>query len=75
LRSEEATVARLFKGERENKTKRVEGVLRGNDVTGVTESEAADLLGWERRTVNNYLRELERSGKAEKKGRSWFRHK
>lgn len=68
-------MARLFKGERENKTKRVEGVLRGNDVTGVTESEAADLLGWERRTVNNYLRELERSGKAEKKGRSWFRHK
>ena len=65
-------MARLFKGGRVDKTKRVEGVLHGADVIGVTESDAAELLGWKRRTLNNYLRELERIGKAERKGHSWF---
>ncbi len=65
-------MARLHKGEGENKQKRVANVLKGNDLAGVTESETADLLGLERRTVNNYLRSLEKSGKAKKKGRAWF---
>lgn len=66
-------MARLFKGGRERKEKRMEGVLHGNDATGVTEEVAAGLLGWDRRTANNYLRALAQKGKAAKKGRSWFR--
>ena len=65
-------MARLHKGEGEIKQKRVVNVLKGNELSGVTEAEAADLLGLERRTVNNYLRSLEKAGKAKKKGRSWF---
>jgi len=68
-------MARLFKGGQERKSKQMQGVLRGNEATGVTESEAADLLGWERRTVNNYLRGLRNSGNAEKKARAWFSRK
>jgi DNA-binding IclR family transcriptional regulator len=36
------------------------------------ESELASELGWQRRTVNNYLRALESQGLAYKEGRDWF---
>ena len=39
---------------------------------GLTEAEIADELRLERRTVNNYLRELETQGKAFKDGIYWF---
>jgi hypothetical protein len=32
----------------------------------------ASELGWQRRTVNNYLRALARRGMAYKEGREWF---
>jgi len=39
---------------------------------GVRESEIAQELGWDRRTVNNYLRQLQQINKAYRDGRSWF---
>lgn len=65
-------MARLFKGEDQKKAKRLASVLYSNSFLGVTEAEAADLLGWDRRTVNNYLRHLQDEGKATKRGRAWF---
>jgi hypothetical protein len=32
----------------------------------------ANELGWQRRTVNNYLRTLQQRGLAYKEGRDWF---
>ena len=64
-------MARLHKGEGEQKKKRVWWLLR-SAVFGVTEAEAADDLGWERRRLNNYLRDLQKDGQAERKGRRWF---
>ena len=64
-------MARLRKGEGEQKKKRVSWLLR-SAVFGVTEADAADDLGWGRRRLNNYLRDLQKSGKAERKGRRWF---
>jgi len=64
-------MARLQIGERkhrENTLYRLLGRLR----FGVRESEAAEELGWHRRTVNNYLRKLKQEEKAERQGRSWF---
>jgi DNA-binding IclR family transcriptional regulator len=39
---------------------------------GLRESEMASELGWQRRTVNNYLRALKRRGIVYKEGRDWF---
>ena len=39
---------------------------------GLTEAEIADEIGLERRTTNNYLRELETQGKAYKDGLYWI---
>jgi CRISPR-associated endonuclease/helicase Cas3 len=39
---------------------------------GLREGEIADLLSLERRTVNNYLNELEHEGKVYKEGLLWF---
>lgn len=39
---------------------------------GLREAEIAEMLYLERRTVNNYLHELERQGRVYKEGRSWF---
>lgn len=64
-------MARLCKGERRRKTRLVQRVLYGHPF-GLRESEIASELGWQRRTVNNYLRALERRGKAYKEGRVWF---
>ena len=64
-------MARLPKGEheeRENLLLRLLKRLRW----GVRESEIAEELGWERRTVNNYLNDLKEDEKAYREGRSWF---
>lgn len=64
-------MARLVEGEKSEKEDQVEQVLYEHDF-GLREVEIAEELGWERRTVNNYLHELERQGRVYKEGRSWF---
>ncbi|OQY89840.1 MAG: hypothetical protein B6D38_05445 [Anaerolineae bacterium UTCFX1] len=64
-------MARLQKGEREDKESVVYHLLRRLRF-GVRESEVAQELGWQRRTANNYLRKLKKEEKAEREGRSWF---
>jgi predicted transcriptional regulator len=64
-------MARLCDGEREERQETIFQLLR-RFIWGARESEIAVELGWERRTVNNYLRGLEDDGKAYKEGRSWF---
>jgi len=64
-------MARLQKGEREEKEGRLHRLLKRLRF-GVRESEISEELGWQRRTVNNYLRKLEREEKAQQEGRSWF---
>ncbi len=64
-------MARLQKGEREDKESALYRLLRRLRF-GVRESEVAEELGWQRRTANNYLRKLKKEEKAEREGRSWF---
>ena len=64
-------MARLQKGERKDKESMLYRLLRRLR-WGVRESEIAEELGWQRRTVNNYLRVLKQHDKAEKSGWLWF---
>jgi DNA-binding NarL/FixJ family response regulator len=64
-------MARLQKGEREDKESALRRLLKRLRF-GVRESEIAEELGWHRRTVNNYLRQLKKDEKADREGRSWF---
>ncbi len=64
-------MARLQKGERETRERRLYWLLRRLRF-GVREAEIAEELGWQRRTVNNYLRKLAKENRAERDGRSWF---
>ncbi|NOH03076.1 MAG: CRISPR-associated helicase Cas3' [Chloroflexi bacterium] len=58
----------------EDKRNRLERIflLLTRNARGLTEAEIADEIRLERRTVNNYLRELEFQGKAFKDGLYWF---
>ena len=67
-------MARLRKGEKGSKETKVKRSLH-HHFFGVKESELADELGWDRRTVNNYLRKLEREGEAYKEKWLWFKDK
>ena len=62
-------MARLFVGGKKYKLGTVWRLLRG--CNGLRESEASEILRWERRTTNNYLRELKTKGNAYKEGRNW----
>jgi hypothetical protein len=64
-------MAKLQKGEREEKEGALYRLLKRLRF-GVRESEISEELGWQRRTVNNYLRKLKKEEKAEREGRSWF---
>jgi hypothetical protein len=64
-------MAKLQKGEREEKENKIHRLLKRLRF-GVRESEISEELGWQRRTVNNYLRQLKKDEKAERDGRSWF---
>ena len=64
-------VARLAKDERRRKVRLVRTVLYEHPY-GLREAEMASELGWQRRTVNNYLRALKRRGIAYKEGYEWF---
>jgi predicted DNA-binding transcriptional regulator YafY len=58
----------------EDKRSRLERIylLLTRNARGLTEAEIADEVRLDRRTVNNYLRELEYQGKALKDGLYWF---
>lgn len=47
-------------------------LLLNRHARGVTEAEIAEELGLQRRTINNYLRDLEIEGKAFKDGLYWY---
>ncbi|MGB8213616.1 MAG: CRISPR-associated helicase Cas3' [Anaerolineales bacterium] len=47
-------------------------LLLARNARGITEGEIAEEMGLERRTANNYLRELEYQGRAFKDGLYWF---
>jgi DNA-binding transcriptional regulator LsrR (DeoR family) len=64
-------MARLPQGEYEERKNRLLRLLK-RLCWGVRESEIAGELGWERRTVNNYLQKLRDENKAWREGRSWF---
>ena len=64
-------MARLQDGEKSQKENQVQRTL-WQSLFGMREADLSEELGWERRTVNNYLRELARKGKVYKEGRSWF---
>jgi predicted transcriptional regulator len=63
-------MARLQEGKKSSKENQVQRLLSCH-IFGLRESEMAEELGWERRTVNNYLRELQKQGRAYKEGRDW----
>jgi CRISPR-associated endonuclease/helicase Cas3 len=62
---------RIDDEDRRNRLERIHLLLARN-ARGLTEGEIADEVRLERRTVNNYLRELEFQGKAFKDGLYWF---
>ena len=64
-------MARLYEGERARRERQVHRLLRRH-CFGLRESEIAATLGWDRRTVNNYLRTLRRQRLIYKEGRDWF---
>lgn len=53
-----------------DRLRRVEALLRQSE--GLTEREVAEMLNFERRTVHNYLQQLQMEGRAEKDGRYWY---
>ena len=64
-------MARLKKGEKDEPKNKVASLIRFCGL-GLEESELEEETGIERRTLNNYLRELDQEGKAHKKGQRWF---
>lgn len=64
-------MARLSKDERRRRARLVRKVLYQHPY-GLREAEMASELGWQRRTVNNYLRALRNRGLVYKEGLDWF---
>ena len=64
-------MARLFAGEKDGKSDNVLRMLHSYDLV-LRESELAELLAWDRRTVNNYLHDLQAQELVHKEGRLWF---
>ena len=64
-------MARLRKGEHDRRLRLVYRLLRSH-WAGLREMEIAQMLGWERRCINNYLRTLKQQEQAYKEGRLWF---
>lgn len=63
-------MARLQDGEKNENSRYIYQVMRGH-LDGLTEQELAQLLGIQRRTLNNYLRGLEQGEQAYREGRVW----
>ncbi len=64
-------MAQIDKTTREQRPERIYLILQRN-ARGLAEAETADEIRLERRTTNNYLRELELRGKAFKDGIYWY---
>jgi hypothetical protein len=64
-------MARLPEGEKEKRMGKVAHLLKKCSL-GLYEQEVAEELGWDRRTANNYLRELDKRAKAHRDGRKWY---
>jgi predicted transcriptional regulator len=64
-------VARLQEGEKEIRQQQLQYLLH-RYAFGLSEAEIAQELDWQRRTVNNYLRELAGQGYVYKDGRYWL---
>ena len=64
-------MARLKNGKKEEVTHSIYQLVM-NHQQGVREQELAALTELDRRSVNNYLRELEADGKIYKEGWEWF---
>jgi DNA-binding IclR family transcriptional regulator len=63
-------MARLFPGEKSNKSNQLLRLLQ-RCFNGLREIDISQELGWDRRTTNNYLRELQNQGRIHKEGRDW----
>ena len=64
-------MARISEWEKYQKTIAVQRILNEHPF-GLRESELTDELGWDRRTVNNYLRALASEGLIYKDGWEWY---
>ncbi|MCA9946083.1 MAG: hypothetical protein H6656_00025 [Ardenticatenaceae bacterium] len=64
-------MARLPEGEKEQRKGRLTRLLNRCRL-GLSEREVSEELGWDRRTTNNYLRELDNEERAHRNGRKWF---
>lgn len=64
-------MGRLTEGEKLLRLNEIVQLLKAHSL-GLEEAEIAQSLGWERRTVNNYLRELESYQVIYKEGQLWF---
>ena len=64
-------MARLRTGEHQQLQQKICRILQCHR-WGIKESEIAQELGLHRRTVNNYLRELQRAQSATKEGWLWY---
>lgn len=64
-------MARLRKGEKEKRKRLIASLIRYCGL-GLSEKEIAEETGLDRRTVNNYLHELDEDGEAHKKNRKWW---
>jgi len=64
-------MARLPEGEKEQRKGRLTRLLNRCRL-GLSEREVSEEMGWDRRTTNNYLRELDSEERAHRNGRKWF---
>jgi DNA-binding transcriptional regulator LsrR (DeoR family) len=64
-------MARLPQGEKKQRANKI-GRLLQTYRFGLTEQEISKETGLHRRTVNNYLRELDEEERAHRAGRKWF---
>ncbi len=64
-------MARLPEGEKKNRLNHLANLLKRCRL-GLHEQEVAEEMGWDRRTANNYLRELDQQERAHRDGRKWY---
>jgi predicted transcriptional regulator len=67
----EAEMARLRDGERSMYEEQILRTIRRH-YQGVREQELAQMVLMDRRRLNNYLRDLQKSGRIVRDGRLWF---
>lgn len=64
-------MARLPEGEKEQRANRISRLLQKCGL-GLSEQDIAEETGLDRRTVNNYLRQLDEEERAHREGRKWY---